>query len=267
MFTTTDLQQLENLMDERPQNRVLIQKLLDTHQFTISKIGHEIRNPMTLIYGTLQLMEVQMPEVTSYKYWPQLLNDVRFANTLLNELSVYNNGNRLTQNVFPFSSFMENLAISFAISLADTPIEFTSKIDPELPYYHGDSVKLKEVFLNLLRNARDAIQETDRNDGQIRLHTYLENDRIITEISDNGCGITAEQLEHIFTPFTTYKKNGTGLGLAISKTIIHAHGGTITVHSLPGEGTTFRLFLPIQKKCQNETCDKTADVGVIVHTR
>lgn len=250
MFTTTDLQELEALMDERPQNRVLIQKLLDTHQFTISKIGHEIRNPLTLIYGTLQLMETQMPEVASYKYWPQLLDDVRFANTLLDELSVYNNGNRLTKNTFPFSSFMENLAVSFAISLTDTPIEFTSRITPELPHYHGDSVKLKEVFLNLLKNAKDAIQIADTKDGQIRMHTYLENNQIITEISDNGCGITAEQLEHIFTPFTTYKKDGTGLGLPITRTIVHAHGGTIKVDSYQEKVLRFGSFFRYKRKAR-----------------
>lgn len=266
MFTTTDLQQLENLMDERPQNRVLIQKLIDTHQFTISKIGHEIRNPLTLIYGTLQLMEAQMPEVTSYKYWTQLLDDVRFANALLDELSAYNNGNHLTKSTFPFSSFMEQLAVSFAISLADTPIEFTSKIEPDLPYYRGDSVKLKEVFLNLLKNAGDAVRETDKKNGQILLHAYQENNLIIIEISDNGCGITKEQLDHIFTPFTTYKKGGTGLGLAITKTIIHAHDGTITVHSLPGEGTTFRILLPIKQESQNKTTDKSTDVCSVIYT-
>lgn len=73
------------------------------------------------------------------------------------------------------------------------------------------------------------------------------SDHICITITDNGCGIPASLLPDIFTPFTTYKENGTGLGLAIAKSVVEAHNGSISVTSVPLEGTTFTVTLPIEK--------------------
>ncbi|HEY9099483.1 MAG TPA: ATP-binding protein [Thiobacillus sp.] len=103
--------------------------------------------------------------------------------------------------------------------------------------------QLNQVFMNLLINAGQAIQEN----GQVRVTAGQVEDQVWIEISDNGCGMPADVIGHIFDPFFTTKPvgKGTGLGLSISYGIVQKHGGTITVSSEIGQGTTFRMMLPI----------------------
>lgn len=241
MFTTNDYQQLTSLINSSPESYELIQKLMDSYQFTISKISHELRNPLTLIYSTLQLIESQHPEVKEFRHWPQMIEDVEYTTDLLNELSTYNNSQHLNLKTFDFQKFMQHIAVSFAASITDTNIEFTSKIDDSLPQINGDKTKLQEVFLNLLKNAQEAVGPN----GTIRLESFVEDHTIITQICDDGCGIEPDRLDTIFTPFVTYKQGGSGLGLPIVHTTILAHKGSVSVDSVEGKGACFTVSLPI----------------------
>lgn len=251
MFTDTDYDKLRQLMAQNPENRALIQKLLDSHEETLRTVSHEIRNPLTLVYSTLQLIETQHPEVTTFRHWDSLRGDIIYMKELLEELSSYNNGGSLSVKPMNFRKFMEPIVLSFAASMADSSIEFTSCLDPEFPPFCGDPIKLREVFLNLLRNAADATASTDNlnpenRKSNIQLHAFSRNDNIIVTVTDSGCGIPEEFLSDIFQPFVTHKQGGTGLGLAISKRIIESHSGQINVHSTEGIGTTFTVALPIK---------------------
>jgi len=241
-FTTKDIEKLKEIMAQSPENEKLLTKLLDSHQYTISKISHEIRNPLALVYSTLQLIESNHPEVLQIKHWSYMREDIEYMKTLLEELSQYNNSNRLSFTEINMRAFMEHLLLSFAASLVDTDIQFTSKVNPHLPVIHGDKIKLKEMFLNLLINAKDAVSSS----GIITVHADVNDNNIIVEIADNGCGISSEYLPDIFTPFITNKQGGSGLGLAIVQKTAVAHHGTIDVTSVPDNGTTFTITLPIQ---------------------
>ena len=107
-LTNHEHEQLLQLMNETPENKMLIQKLMDDQQYTISKISHEIRNPLTLVYSTLQLIESQHPEVHTFRHWTDMREDIEFMITLLQELSSYNNGERLKCSSFSsyFSIFL-----------------------------------------------------------------------------------------------------------------------------------------------------------------
>jgi two-component system NtrC family sensor kinase len=100
---------------------------------------------------------------------------------------------------------------------------------------------MRQVAINLLLNAGGAI----RNQGEIVVESALEDDDVVIRITDNGCGMDTETLEHIFEPFFTTKERGTGLGLAISKQIIEQHQGSIEMHSRPGEGTRVTVRIPL----------------------
>jgi len=112
----------------------------------------------------------------------------------------------------------------------------------EVPEVSGSAQELKQVFLNLLINAFQAI---DR-EGGIRVGTACEGGRVVVSVEDEGCGISSDAIERIFDPFFTTKPvgEGTGLGLSISYQIVRKHGGEITADSQPGVGTTFRVALP-----------------------
>lgn len=241
MFTSEDEQQLNELMRQNSHNYILINKLLDMQKFAISKISHEIRNPLTLISSTLQLIQKQHPETETFAHWQELMEDIRFMQSLLEDLSVYNNSSKLKNSLIHTADFMKHTIISFAASLVDTSVELTSEISQDIPDIFGDSLKLREMFLNLLRNAFEAVSDN----GKIHVRCFKEGENIITEITDNGCGIDNSRLADIFTPFTTYKTNGSGLGLAIVKSVAEAHHGQVQVTSVPNIRTVFTVTLPI----------------------
>lgn len=241
MFARTDYDKLEQLMSEKPENRALIQKLLSSQKEAISAVSHEIRNPLTLVYSTLQLLESRHPEITSDRYWHSMRGDIEYMKQLLEELSTLNHSSALRRSLFSFREFMEQIVLSFAASCVDSPIEFTSSLSPDLPIIEADYIKLREVFLNILRNASEAVSGS----GSIRLEAVTQDRNISVLIADSGCGMSAEQQKTIFQPFVTYKSNGTGLGLAIARQVIEAHGGQIIVKSIVGKGTSFTILLPI----------------------
>ena len=208
-------------------------------EFLLSKFAHEIRNPLTTLYSTVQLIEVKHPEVKEFAHWSNLTYDIEFMNHLLDEMSDFTKSERLQPETFDFRSFLETLTLAFAASIDQSNVEYLSKIEPSIHQITGDKTKLQEVFWNLLKNAYEAALP----DKSISLHAKQVDKDIIVTISDTGCGIPEERLPTIFEPFVTYKKQGTGLGLAICDHIIKAHGGTITVESTPGVGTTFSVTL------------------------
>ena len=94
-FTANDYEKLHQLMNSSPEIRELLQKLLDSQQYTISKISHEVRNPLTLIYSTFQLIESSHPETRDFSHWSELREDIEYTISLLQELSAYNNSEHL----------------------------------------------------------------------------------------------------------------------------------------------------------------------------
>lgn len=245
MFTQTDYNQLQQIMEESPEKEELLTRLLAAHRMEIRTLSHEIRNPLTLIYSTLQLIEAQHPEVRSYRHWDALHQDIEYVKQLLEELSSYHNSERLSLSRLNTVDFLKALVLSFAASAAEADMEFTSQIDPLLPDISADPLQLKELLLNLLRNAQDSACSAEKLPA-VSLRAFTEENHIHIAVTDNGSGILPADIEKIFEPFITYKKDGTGLGLPIARRIAHAHGGTLTVVSDPDTVTTFTLTLPIQ---------------------
>ena len=115
----------------------------------------------------------------------------------------------------------------------------------EVPPVAASPAQLNQVFLNLMVNALQAIEETHRADGRIAISTASLDGEVTVEVSDNGCGIPDDVLPHIFDPFFTTKGvgDGTGLGLSITHGMVHDHGGRMEVDSIAGQGTRFRVIL------------------------
>ena len=208
-------------------------------EFMLSKFSHELRNPLTTLYSTIQFLELKHPEVKNFQYWSSLAQDIEYINLLIDELSCLAKSERLNPTTFDFRAFLEQISLSFAASIACTSVQYTSKIDSSIHQITGDKTKLQEVFFNLLQNAFEAAKP----DQTISLSAIQSEHKILVTIKDTGCGISPEQLPTIFEPFVTYKKGGTGLGLSICQQIIKAHHGTITVTSSEGLGTTFSVLL------------------------
>jgi signal transduction histidine kinase len=125
-------------------------------------------------------------------------------------------------------------------------IEVTEEIEPHLPLIEGDARSLNQVFLNLLKNAAEAL---DGRKGRVEIRARAEEDAVIVEIRDDGPGIAPELRDRLFEPFFTTKAagKGTGLGLSISRRIVTEHGGHIELDSEPSGGTCARVTLPVRR--------------------
>lgn len=248
MFSATDYDKLQQIMEESPEKKELITRLLESHKIEISTISHELRNPLTLVYSTLQMIETQHKEVRNFRHWKSMRRDIEYMNQLLEELSTYNNGESLHLTAVDTVPFLKTIVLSFAASILDNDIEFTSRIEPDIPYVTMDPVKIRQLFLNLLGNAKDALLASPGSEPPaIDLHTEHTDKTVRFLIKDNGPGICAEDIDSIFDPFVTHKENGTGLGLAIARRIITAHNGSLDVESTLGKGSVFTVMLPIQQ--------------------
>lgn len=218
------------------------------HHSMISTLSHEIRNPLTLIYSSLQLLEKESPEVAESFLWPQIKEDVQDTIRLLKDISILNRSSTVSSQNIPLYSFLKGLTDSFQALMQERNITFLTYLDPQLLHlpFTGDEIKLKEALMNLLLNAADAL-DSCRYSGQILLTAVVCDRQLNIHIRDNGPGIPEDYLPTLFDPFVTHKTGGTGLGLSIARNAAISHGGTLTVEtSSSGDSyTDFCLTLPL----------------------
>lgn len=208
--------------------------------FTIAKITHEIRNPLTLISSSLQLIQTMHPEVYDFQFWDQTLEDVDYLGQLLEDLATYTDDRRFFMCEVDMKELLTSLERSLQPYIQEQGKQFSLHLPSQLPSVFGNPVKLRQAFLNLLKNAFEAVGKG----GCVSLSARKYLDQLIIRITDDGCGMSPDMLATLFTPFASGKAGGTGLGLAITQKIIQAHYGTIEAASTPQRGTTFTITLP-----------------------
>lgn len=202
-------------------------------------IAHEIRNPMTTVRGYLQLLSIK-PEYTAQESTFNLMvSELDRANSIITEfLSLAQtkhtelksqNLNDILYNLYPLleaDTFTQNKQICF--------------LPGEIPNLNLNAKEITQLILNLTRNGLESMPEK----GCLTLESYLQDDKVVLAIEDEGCGIPPENNNKLGTPFFTTKDNGTGLGLATCYRIAESHNAKICVDSTP-EGTTFYILFPI----------------------
>lgn len=221
--------------------RKQIKSMQEFHRFTVSQISHEIRNPVTMINSSLQIIEKEHPEVQNFSLWKETMEDMQYLRSLLDELSSYNNGNTLRLKPIETEEWLNQTMASFDLVNTSDKISFSFYAESPLPVISADPIKLRQAIINLLTNALEALP----CQGNISLTVSSQKGYVCIEVADNGCGIPKEYMKTLFDPFITHKNTGTGLGLAIAKRIIEAHHGTISCVSEEGTGTAFTVLLPI----------------------
>lgn len=245
-----------------------------------ASVAHEIGNPLNALHIHLQLIEREIRKLNSVA--EDLSNPIPTkprrgksgarkppidTTTTLHRLADYvgvakGEVNRLDYIVTQFLQAIRpvppqlkptllNDVVSKTLELL-TPeldnrgIEVSTKLDPALPTAPLDGPQLQQVLVNLIKNAMQAMT----TGGQLVVRTGEANDGVWVSIEDTGGGITQEQINRIFEPFYTTKKKGTGLGLMIVRRIVHAHDGQIGIESHVGQGTSFRIWLPLLERRQ-----------------
>lgn len=219
----------------------------EDYQYLIRGIAHELNNPLSGIKGAAQLLNNNLSKDEVNKCSEIIIKEVDRLKNLIERLKRLDN---FDKDSFGPVNIQELLMdILFLESNLHTNIKFITKFDITIPEIHGDETSLKQVFMNLIKNSVDAIGKN----GQIEIKTkwvteyrIKSKNNIQITIKDNGKGIIKKNINKIFTPFYSSKKNGTGLGLFISSQIIAKHGGVIMVKSEPKKGTEFNIHLPLK---------------------
>jgi len=233
--------QLEQLCTKYPPLNTYLEQLEQAHQFQLSQISHEIRNPVTLINSFLQLFAAANPKVTTQPYWGEIMENMQYLRALLTELSSYNNSKALHKKAGNLYKLLESIVASATPALLESDIQLHLLKQTPIPSFDIDEVKLRQVFLNLIRNAQEAMPQG----GVITITIKSADDIITIQVEDTGRGIPVEYMPTLFESFITHKKDGTGLGLAIAQNVIAAHGGSIEAKSQLGQGSVFTVRLPV----------------------
>lgn len=216
-------------------------QLKQEFNFTLSRLSHEIRNPIALISSELQLMASSHPELCSYRQWDSLMDNLDYIKELLNELSDFSHAAAVNPVSVNPQEFLNTVLSCEKNTLNYLGITLETQMEDIDSQIFLDRIKMRQVILNLIRNACEAINHPG---GKITVTLQKTDSGICISIEDNGCGMTEDQISNIFQPFITYKTEGTGLGLAVTSAIITAHHGQIKVLSKPGQGTVFSVYLP-----------------------
>jgi two-component system nitrogen regulation sensor histidine kinase GlnL len=217
-------------------------------------MAHEIKNPLVAISGSAQILRNRLPE-EHHQFLDVVIKESERINRMMERMLAFARPANLNVQSINIHQVLEDILL-LEKKRADGSIEFLPNYDPSLPTVEGDEDQLKQVFLNLIRNAVEAVKGEGRISITTRYHSNYAvkppqnpgvRQDIIVEITDTGTGIPHEELKNLFTPFHTTKSKGSGLGLPISLKIVENHGGKIKIISEPGEGTTVKVYLPLKQ--------------------
>jgi signal transduction histidine kinase len=226
-------------------------------------VAHEINNPLTTIIGLTSLL-LDTPNITSlgseaYEDLQMINDEARRARDIVRNLLDFARADAPKRRPTDFNQLIEEAIFLVYTKSISQKIALIKSLSP-LPEMYLDSNQIKQVIVNLLNNAVHVMLENKQQPAVLTITTALAGAQtgdkkinspersVICKISDTGKGIKPEHLDKIFDPFFTTKEvgEGTGLGLSISYGIIEKHGGTISVESIPGKGSTFTLTLPVE---------------------
>ncbi|EDL64290.1 ATP-binding protein [Bacillus sp. SG-1] len=217
------------------------EKLAVIGRFATS-ISHEVRNPLASLKGFTQLQHEKHPEDS--EYYTIMTNEIERISSLLDDLLVIGKPKGLNLKSHDPKDIIEYVVKLMESDANNQNIQLTGEIKSGLPKIDCDEKHLKQVLINLIKNAMEAMPAG----GEVTVKAEMgEEDTVLLSIRDEGEGISKENLEQLGTPFHTTKSDGTGLGLMVSFKIIEEHSGTIRYDSVEGQGTTVSITLPIKQ--------------------
>lgn len=210
-------------------------------------ITHEIRNPMAVVRGFLQLMREKSPEELN-SYYQIVMEELDRANSIINDfLSLAQSRISDKEKVLLQHIIEEITPLLWAdANLRGQSVEL--KLSSSVQELELNVREIKQVILNLARNGMEAMGPK----GVLTIETHTTNDKVELRVRDRGVGMSESQREKLFIPFFTTKSQGTGLGLSLCLSIVERHNGKIIVDSVEGEGTVFTISFPIEKKEHSE---------------
>jgi signal transduction histidine kinase len=210
--------------------------------------AHEIRNPLTTIRSTVQYLGRGIQDDDRREMIEELMDEVDRINRIVQGLLSFAKPAELEMAEVDIVHLIRQTLVLLNNTVVQNGIEVVFNIALKNTVVTVDASQLKQVLLNIILNAIEAMENSDRKTLTIEIEAGRSLDYqarfLLILITDSGKGIESADIENIFTPFYTTKKDGTGLGLSISYSIVNHHGGEMEIRSLPNEGTTVTIKLP-----------------------
>jgi two-component system NtrC family sensor kinase len=211
-------------------------------------IAHELNNPLTTVIGFSELVFNELKEDSpNYEEMGMVLAEARRASGVVRRLLDFSRQGERTRTRADLNEAVYDVIALTQHLIRTNDVTLSLALDGELPWVLMDTNLMKQVLLNLIHNALQAMP----NGGYLQVSTHpAERDEkkwAVMSVTDNGAGIKPADIERVFEPFFTTKadRGGTGLGLSVTYGIVTDHGGTIEIESEPGKGSTFAVWLPI----------------------
>lgn len=229
---------------DRLQSQLIESERLASIGATAAKIGHELANPINGMSLTIQLLEQRLSRQMSpadnqtNATVKRLKDEILRLNELTRQFREFVRKEKYNFQPTELRKLIDDVVKLQEPGFVERNIQVEAVIAPELPAVKVDGDKIKQVLLNLLKNAAEAMP----NGGEITIEARATQQAVILEITDTGMGIPLDV--DAFEPFVTTKREGTGIGLVVVRQIVTAHGGAISYRSQPGRGTTFHIDLP-----------------------
>ncbi|WP_437306354.1 sensor histidine kinase [Sorangium sp. So ce388] len=233
----------ESLRDAQ-ESRLRVERLAAIGQLAAS-IGHELRNPLGAVRNASYYLRKRLAgtelgaEPRVAQFLALMEKELLSCTRIISDLLDFARERRLCRSACPLGPLVDD-----ALSVVQAPahVRLSNEVPPGLPVPSLDKDQFRQVLVNLIQNAAEAIPAG--REGRVGVGARARDGEVILSVADNGAGIDREHLAKIFEPLFTTKLKGTGLGLAITAGIVRLHGGSIAVESEPGAGTTFTIRLP-----------------------
>lgn len=208
---------------------------------SLFKISHEIKNPIAVCKGYLDMFDINNMKHFS-KYIPIIKSEINRTLDLLQDFSACNKI-KIEYDIVDIELLLEDITENFRLMFDAKNIDFKIELIDDEIYINGDYNRLNQVFVNIIKNSIEAIDNDKKS--YIKIYTKQTKNEIKIYVEDNGIGISKDNMKRIYEPFFTTKEQGTGLGVVLSNEIINAHKGKLEYISEEGISTTAIITLPI----------------------
>ncbi|MBW2334706.1 MAG: PAS domain S-box protein [Deltaproteobacteria bacterium] len=243
---------LKERLDMERKLREMQEKLLQSEKLAAmgrltSQIAHELNNPLYGIMNTLELLKTEIsPQSKRRKILDMALSETVRLTELLRKMLRFSKPDEEEKQATDVNIILDEILLLVGKQLQENSIRISTNFADNLEKVYASRNQLRQVFLNMIANARDAMPD----EGTVTIKTFAKRDNVYIEITDTGIGIKEENINKIFDDFFTTKNSvkDVGLGLSVCYGFIKEHGGDIRVSSEWGSGTTFTIILPIYKE-------------------
>ncbi|MFZ4451908.1 ATP-binding protein [Salibacterium aidingense] len=253
--TLEDEEKIEDILlvfKEVTEKREMEKELLRSEKLKVigklsAGFAHEIRNPLTTIQGFMQLFKESSndDDINGYHY-QIIMSEIERVNSIVEDLLTIAKPEKDNEKQYvQFNDVIQETIYLFKAQAGKKGIAVETVLEPNLPEIYTEEKKLKQVMMNLIKNAMEAIEGEGRISVETKWLSGKTNDGISVKVKDNGKGMEEETLEKLGTPFYTTKSDGTGLGLMTCFQIVEEAGGRIHVDSDKGKGSEFEIWMPV----------------------